>query len=422
MHLRSLLTLSVVLCSSATFASGDYSEARTKMVEAYQAGDFSQMREFAQQATEARPGFPGGLFNLALAQALDKDPDAAMATLNHLADRQLDFAAEGLDEFAALATHPGWPAYLGRMEALRQPVGEATVAFELGQGDFIPEGIALADDGTAYIGSIRHGTLLRVNKNQSAETISQPGETGHWSIMGIHLDRQGQLWLASSALAQLQGLDPAQAGRSGLFRLDPDSGEITHRALLPADGQEHVLGDLAIADRDTLYATDSVTGMVYAYSIETGQFTALVKDGRFQSPQGLALDATGGFLYLADYNHGIYRLSLDDGQVEQLQGPENVSLHGVDGLYRHGNTLIAIQNGIRPNRVVRWRLDESGLKILSAQILAMNLPQFDEPTLGAVHAGRFYFVANSHWNRFTRDNQLPDELVGPIILSVPLSP
>ena len=422
MHLRSLLILAAILGNTPALAGGDYAQSRANMVDAYRSGDFARMVVFADQALQARPGFPGALFNLALAQALANDPATALATLNRLADIQVDPGALEMEEFSALAKLPGWPDYLGRVQELRQPVGKPDIAFELDQGDFIPEGIALADDGTAYLGSIRHGSLLRLTGNDSAELISTPSSSGHWSVMGMHLDAQGQLWLASSALAQLQGLATEDAGQSGLFRLNPDTGEVTHRAVLPADGREHVLGDLAIADSGRLYTTDSLTGMVYEYRTGTGKFTPLVDEGTFQSPQGLVLDASGENLYLADYNHGIYRLGLASGKVDKLVTPGDVSPHGVDGLYRHGKDLIAIQNGIRPHRVVRWRLDDSGLKILSAQILAMNLPEFDEPTLGAIYRDRFYFVANSHWNRFTRDNSLPGDLRGPVILRVPLDP
>ena len=52
---------------------------------------------------------------------------------------------------------------------------------------------------------------------------------------------------------------------------------------------------------------------------------------------------------------------------------------------------------------------------------AANLPEFDEPTLGVVHGDELYFVANSHWNRFDRDNRLPEGLSGPIILKLSLA-
>ena len=59
--------------------------------------------------------------------------------------------------------------------------------------------------------------------------------------------------------------------------------------------------------------------------------------------------------------------------------------------------------------------------IIGMRILAANLPEFDEPTLGAIHNDSFYFVANSHWNRFDRESRLPEGLTGPIVLKLGLN-
>jgi hypothetical protein len=83
--------------------------------------------------------------------------------------------------------------------------------------------------------------------------------------------------------------------------------------------------------------------------------------------------------------------------------------------------LIAIQNGIRPNRVVEFELSTDGSSVIGSRILAMNLPEFDEPNLGVIRGDEFLFIANSHWNRFDRDGNLPDDLTGPIVLKIDLS-
>lgn len=99
-------------------------------------------------------------------------------------------------------------------------------------------------------------------------------------------------------------------------------------------------------------------------------------------------------------------------------GGPAISDFGIDGLYRYKNELIAIQNGIQPHRVVTFELAPDGLSIVGSRLIASNLPEFDEPTLGTIVGEQLFFVANSHWNRFDQDNNLPDELVGPVILSV----
>ena len=83
--------------------------------------------------------------------------------------------------------------------------------------------------------------------------------------------------------------------------------------------------------------------------------------------------------------------------------------------------MIAIQNGIRPHRVVAFTLSADGGAITASRILASSLPEFDEPTLGLVHEGDFYFVSNSHWNRFDRENRLTAGLAGQIVLKISLA-
>ena len=208
-------------------------------------------------------------------------------------------------------------------------------------------------------------------------------------------------------------------GSAGLFRLDPATGEITRAAILPRQDNDQVLGDLVIAGR-IIYTTDSLTGAVYRYDMEAGKFETLAPAGTFGSPQGLVIDDSGDWLYVADYIGGLYRIALEDGRREKLVVEGAGSDYGIDGLYRHGDRLIVIQNGIRPHRVASFRLTDDGGGVSDIRILAANLPAFDEPTLGVIKGNDFYFVANSHWNRFDRDNRLPDGLTGPTVLKLPL--
>jgi len=124
---------------------------------------------------------------------------------------------------------------------------------------------------------------------------------------------------------------------------------------------------------------------------------------------------------VADYIGGLYRVSLADGLRDRLIVPRDISDHGIDGLYRHGTELVAIQNGIRPHRVVAFQLSGDGLEIDSVRTLVANHELFDEPTLGVVQGDEFFFVANSHWNRFDEKNELPADLSGPTILKVSLT-
>ena len=365
----------------------------------------------AEKALLTRPGYPGAMFNLALANVLNGSPEVALATLNHLLDNSIDFAVAGMDEFAPVTALPGWSAYAEGIKALYEPVGRTQVAMQSDRDRFVPEGIAIGADGSFYLGSIRRGLLLRDD-----EVISD--RQGHWSVFGMRFHDDGSLWFASAAVPQLEGV-AGDNGKTGLFRLDVESGKVTRAAMLPQFEFEQVLGDLVIAG-EKIYTTDSLTGAVYRYDIGADGYTAIVDRGELGSPQGLVLDATGDHLYVADYIGGLYRISLSDGAMRKLRVPSGTTDYGIDGLYRHGSTLVAIQNGIRPHRVSAFELDDDGLSIRRGRTLAANLPEFDEPTLGVVRGDELYFVANSHWNRFDRENRLPEGLSGPIILKLSL--
>jgi sugar lactone lactonase YvrE len=413
--LRTLRTaaLSVLLVTFvAPAAADDYAAARAELVAAYQAKDYEAMVAAADKALAARPAYPAARFNLALAHALNDDAEGALVVLESLLASGIDFGIPDLDEFAAVRTLPGWPAYEQGLRSLKQPVGDTTVALQRNDDRFVPEGIAIDAAGRILLGSIRHGTIVRGD-----EVLSR--RQGHWSVFGMRFHEDGSLWFASAAVPQLENVG-ADQGRTGLFRLDPASGAITRAAVLPAQADEQVLGDLVLAG-NTIYTTDSLTGALYRYDILADEFTALLEPGTFGSPQGLVLDESGQHLYVADYIGGLYRVAVEDGQVERLtmQGP--ASDYGIDGLYRYGDRLVAIQNGIQPHRVTSFRLSPDGTSIVETRVLAANLPGFDEPTLGAVRDDDFYFVANSHWNRFDRDNHLPGGLTGPIVLKLSLA-
>jgi hypothetical protein len=83
---------------------------------------------------------------------------------------------------------------------------------------------------------------------------------------------------------------------------------------------------------------------------------------------------------------------------------------GIDGLRRQGNRLLAIQNGITPPRILSLELSPDGRSLVAAKILERNLSEWDEPTLGVVADGAFWYVANSHWPSFPGDDSAPTDV------------
>jgi len=408
--------LLLVLFSNQSLADA-YADARGELIAAYQAQDFAAMQVAANKGLQARPDYPGALFNLAFAKTLDDDPAGALKILEGLVAAGVDYGVADIEELAALQSLPEWLAYAATVQALNEPFGDATVAFRYAASDFVPEGIAV-DGNDLLLGSIRYGYIERLGSQRA--TLTSPDAAGHWSVFGMRMGPAGGLWYVSAAVPEYANVDAGNIGSTGLFRLDLETGETTVRAMLPKQDAAKVLGDLVFADDNTIYATESLTGALYRYTIDKDELRQVIEPGTLRSMQGLVPDQSGEYLYVADYVGGLFRVHLADYSVQPVVGNEHTSLYGIDGLYRYGNELIAIQNGIRPNRVVAFSLGEDGLSVSSTRVLARNLPDFDDPTLGTIVGDEFLFVANSHWGRFDREGNLPEALTGPVILKVKL--
>jgi hypothetical protein len=109
-------------------------------------------------------------------------------------------------------------------------------------------------------------------------------------------------------------------------------------------------------------------------------------------------------------------------RVTALRVPPDLSLNGIDGLSLSGASLIAIQNGILPHRVIRLDLAADGVSISRGRILEMNHPDFDEPTLGVVVGGALYFSADSQGQKFLNEKRpiTTDEMREALILKLSL--
>jgi hypothetical protein len=105
-----------------------------------------------------------------------------------------------------------------------------------------------------------------------------------------------------------------------------------------------------------------------------------------------------------------------------MPAADTVAALGIDGLYYVDGSLVGIQNGVTPWRVVRLRLSPAGDRIVGSEPLDRAHPSHEEPTLGVVVGHDLYYVANSQYERFTQDGRVaqPDRLELPVVLRLRL--
>jgi hypothetical protein len=131
---------------------------------------------------------------------------------------------------------------------------------------------------------------------------------------------------------------------------------------------------------------------------------------------------SGDVAYIADYAHGLLRVDLRTNAVTRLDdAPQSTSL-GCDGIAWDRGAIVAVQNGVSPARITRFVLDDSGRRIVRADVLDRNSAVADEPTIGTIDGRSFVYVANSQWEKHDGVGRrvLARPLTRPVLLAVPL--
>jgi hypothetical protein len=409
---RWCLVYLAALLAVPPLAADDYLAIHGRIVTAWRQGDMPAFAAAVREGLAHRPDYPPMLYNLAIAEARLQQPANALALLHRLAEMGLVFPTDE-QVFPELVAAPRFAPIAARLAANGEPAGTAA-PYLIAEGEtaFLPEGIALDPaSGTLFLGSVRQGEILRFHPADGRSVFAADDPQHLWGVFGMAV-AEGILWVATSAVEEATTAPPEVRGRAAVngYRLD-DGRRVLH---CPWPG-EAVFGDL-LPDDGGAWISDS-TGRVLFLDPDGCRYRELVPPGAMVSPQGIAPDGET-HLVVADYRGGLFRVRKADGHLARISTPPDVTLYGIDGLYRAGAWLIAVQNGLAPHRVVALRLSRDSASVVEMRVLAAALPQFDEPTLGVVHGDHFLFVANAGWQHYAGDEVAPTS--APLVLSVRL--
>jgi hypothetical protein len=347
------------------------------------------------------------VYRLARVDAALGNRTEALKGLATFAGMKLPFAdPQAEPAFADLRSAPEFADVVARLHAAQSPVSTSRPVLTLPEKDLVSEDIAY--DPTAdcfYVSSVRHGKILRVAKNGTTTEFLREGGADIWAVLALGVDSKRQyLWATTVAMAENLHFQAADRGRSALLRFSLRDGTLLKRYDLPRD-TEHALGDLTLSPSGDVYISDG-HGPVYWVAHDDDRLQALIPAGTFRSPQTPALNADGKTLFVPDYTRGISAVDLRTSESKLIPHPRELSLAGIDGLYLAGRSLIAVQNGTSPARIIRMQLDSSLARIESFEVLESNSPELGAPTHGVVVGDRFYFLANSGWDRLSDDGQV----------------
>lgn len=328
------------------------------------------------------------------AQLAAQQGEAALASLSWLAERGHVFSERARAQIPQVIG----PDYAVRGSAILPAQASVIVASDVAAT--VPAEAGLVESVLSPV----PGEVFLVT-SITEQTVYLRSPDGSWTrgdivgandLSGIAADDVRNLgWIASG---NLDGSDERDQGRSGLIR------KVASRAetVMLAAPDDVTLSDLAVGPDGAVYVSDPVGSGIYTVAPDARQITELIAPGTFRSPQGLAVSEDGRRLYLSDYRYGLAVIDLATGAMSRLASDVPAALDGVDGLWRHGNELIAVQTGTSPMRISTFTLSDDGTRITGHRVLEQAHPEWTEPLGGSIADGALFYVATGQWDRYDK--------------------
>lgn len=409
-----LAVINALVCTPLLAQTATFEQLSHDSYAAYQGKDYVRMLQLLQQMDVLRPGHPRVLVNLADAFALNGKTEESLGIIRRLVAMKVFFDTSDPD-FDSLRANAQFVELDGKIRQLRaERIAGAEVAFRIPEKGLITEGLAADSNGAFFVSSVRKGKIVRIGQDGTrTDFYTAPPHTG---ISGMGVDNARRiLWGCSTSSVRVEGVAKGTPNNAALIALDLRSGKLRRRVAGP-DAQTFC-DDLTVASDGSVFVSDS-SGAVLRLAPGATQLETLVPRGIIRSPQGSVLSADGRRLYVSDYGGPIRAVDVKSGRVTPLQFPGDVQVHGIDGLTRWKNHLIGVQNGIEPARIVRFDLAADGLRVTGSQILEMNHPEMDEPTIGKVVSDLYYFVGASQGHLFDEEKLDESKLTDGLIFRI----
>lgn len=398
--------------------SNDY---RREAFQKYKENNYEGFLRATQKANELRKNHPSLFYNIALGYALTNKPDSALLYLNKIADMKLSFPAEKDSDFVSLWNAEEFNNITSKFDNAKKQHGKSELAFSLSEKDLLTESVAYnPDTKTFYVGSVHKRKIFLITENGKVELFAESGENNFGGVFGIKVDSKNNLlWACAGYLPQMEGYAKDQNEVGEVLKFDLTSKKLIKKHTI--EEGTHLFGDLVLDSKGNVYISDSRDNNIYIIEKDGNEIKPFLVSDNFASLQGIDFSSDGKYLFAADYAMGLYKIKMSDKSISAISVPDDLTDLGLDGLYFYKNSLIGIQNGVPPQRVVKLNLDRDFSGITSWEVIEANNEHFFEPTLGVLNGDEFYYIANSQWPLFKNDGTVDTEnLQEPVVLKTKL--
>ncbi len=368
---------------------------------AFHAEDHEAWVEATQQLHRLRPHNQDFMTHLVKGYALTGNLNAAFDMMLTMQQQGLAVDWDSIEEVEPMRGTRLYDHLRDLMDQAGQPFGDIEHWSTLDEGVVMPEALARQDE-RMFLGTVADGHILvSDNDGESWTTFASPETVPELQgVFDLVVDATGDyLWVATGRVSQFQGEAREDGVQSSLLRLSLESGELDAEFPLSSGSGRNLIGSLAVSADGTVFAADTMAPMIYRMDDEEEGLRPYFGHQNFTSLRGMALGGDDRLLYIADYELGIFVIDAKGAeQAWKLARPDTLNEGGIDGLFFWDGHLVAIQNGISPQRVVRLELGSDGLGVVAVAPIAAAHPEFDTPTFGVMDGQHLYFLAGSHWH------------------------
>lgn len=410
-----ILLLSLSCATAAIAQNPEVNRYVAVARKAVAAKDYATAYDNLVKAHAFHPYHQGIMYQLGIMSALTGKPDESISYLRKALHVNAGYKLD-IPELASVKGRADFQQLQQLQNDLQKVVATSDTAYVLKDRGFHAESVAVDGvTGMAYVGSVRKRKIVAIDTQGNTRDLTKSGEHGLTAVLGLRVDAaRKSLWACSSPMEEMEGYDSLLPSR--VYRFDLKTGKLLSQYETSAK-TGHIFGDLAIGPGGQVLVSDSKTNEIYVVNEKAGTLDRFFTDSGFWNIQGMSFTDDGKYVFISDYIKGPYRLELSTRQLIKLNTLVENSLKGIDGLLYHKGTLLALQNGTSPLRVMRFTLNGSFDTIISVEIVDRGRPELNEPTQGSLVESDFYYVANSQWGGYVENHTpKPDKELQDIVV------
>ncbi|HET8859357.1 hypothetical protein [Marivirga sp.] len=411
--MRSFLTFLLILSVSSLKAQ-TYQSHFQEASSAYKANDYSQMLVEMKNAHRLRPQHQTLIYYLAIAHSLNNNIDSANYWLRKVVSidaKNYDLERGDFNKLKNTQAYKDLSAY--QLEMMKTIINSDT-AFVINDQTLHIEDVAYNPFQNSYLLSSINKRNIYSFTGEGLKTVFE--KSFPFAITGMTI-QDSILWFAGAGFLEA-GLDQNDSNleKSKLYKANLKNGVLLD-SISVEDNQNHIFGDVVLSVHGRVLVSDSKANIIYR--LDKGKLVKWISTDKILSLQGIA--QIGEKVFLADYSQGLFLFDTVQNSMQKIETQPDLALKGIDGLYAYKNGLIAIQNGVTPNRITYLQFNEDYDKVRSFEYLEKNHPAMGEPTLGFIQNDSLFYVANSFWGFNKEGNIQNDNGIKPVILNLPLT-